>query len=1246
MQRLGKIASWRLDLSTGEYMASDAATALLGLVPPPAGAPPDLFSAAHDEDRSRVAAALQAAREGATLDIEFRIGGRGASAAWVHVRGELDRMTGAGAGILRGAVQDISGRKQAEEQLRRSEALLALAGQVARIGGWSIDTRHRELHWSPQVAAIHGVPPDATPDVEGAISFYVPEDRAAIQSAVEQCMVDGTPFDLSLQMLTATGRRLWVQAIGRAERASNGEIVQVSGAFIDISERVRSQQSLRELSDRLTTTLESISDGFFTLDLEWRFSFVNKRAGQMLSREPASLIGSKVWDEFPEAVGTSFERHYTEAMASQTSASFEEYFPPLDLWVEVVVYPSAQGLAVYFRDITAAKRAAAEHAALLESERAARQAAEAARIHFAALFEAMPGLSLVLEPENFSILAASDAYLQATHTRRENVLGQRLFDVFPDDPAEAEADGERNLRASLRRVKLLGQPDAMAVQRYPIPLPPELGGGYEERFASAVNSPVMGPDGTLLSIIHRVEDVTDYVRHRQRAASSGDDGAELPDGPLARMEADILQRSRELQRINEHLRVVQRVAHVGSWQVDLHGEGRGSWSEETSRIFGVDHGFFRPSFESFMDLVVEDDRPLVLAHLERARHGEPDLEFEFRVRRPDGQERHLHNSFEVVLNERGVPHMLFGTVQDVTARRIADLRVQAQLSRLELLHDITRAIGDRLEIDRTLRIVTDRLEQQLPLDFCLVALREPDGQRVRVASVGSASTELAVSLELDKGRVLSLSDSGLAQVLHGQLIHEPDLALHASGLQRRIAASGLRSAVLTALHVEGETLGMLVAARGAVDGFVPGEIDFLEQLAEHVALAMRQADLHGQLRSAYDNLRRSQQVVLQHERLRALGEMASGIAHDINNAIAPVTLYTESLLAKEAGLSPDGRRQLEIVQRGVEDVADTVARMRQFYSESDALATYAPVALNPLVRQAIELTEARWRAMPQREGVAIDVVESLQTDLPHIRASEPEIREALVNLIFNAVDAMPDGGTLMLRTCLAPEHSVDYAVLLEVADTGIGMNEETRRRSMEPFFSTKGERGTGLGLAMVYGIVQRHRGHIEIESAPGEGTTVRLRFQATHAAPEQDTASTRPADAPDQASAALRILLVDDEPAVLSSLRDILEMEGHQVDTADGGRAGIDRFVQARQALTPYDAVITDLGMPHVDGREVAASIKSASADTPVIMLTGWGRRMTDEGERPDHVDHLLAKPPRLDTLRAVLAQCRSGKAA
>jgi signal transduction histidine kinase/ActR/RegA family two-component response regulator len=559
--------------------------------------------------------------------------------------------------------------------------------------------------------------------------------------------------------------------------------------------------------------------------------------------------------------------------------------------------------------------------------------------------------------------------------------------------------------------------------------------------------------------------------------------------------------------------------------------------------------------------------------------------------------------------------------------------LQTQLERLNLLDQITRAIGERQDLRSIFQVVIRSLEDSLPIDFGCVCLYDAHAEEVIVTCVGLRSEALAMELAMTQQAHIGVDQNGLSQCIGGQLVYEQDVSRIDFPFPQRLARSGLRAFVAAPLLFESQVFGILIAARREPRSFSSGECEFLRQLSEHVALASHQAETHGALQQAYDDLRQTQQTVMQQERLRALGQMASGIAHDINNAISPVALYTEMLLEQEAGLSKRTREYLETTQRAIDDVAHTVARMREFYRQQQAELVLASVDLNVLVQQVIDLTRARWSDMPLQRGIVIELRPELGQNLPPVAGIESEIREALINLVFNAVDAMPEGGKLTIRTKTTENPATTQHVDVEVVDSGVGMDAETQRRCLEPFFTTKGERGTGLGLAMVYGVMRRHNAEIEMESAVGQGTTMRLRF------PVPSNTAEAHAAAPEAMPPRLRILSVDDDPLLIKSLRDALEADGHAVVTANGGQEGIDAFRAAEERDEHFAVVITDLGMPYVDGRKVASAIKSDSPSTPVILLTGWGQRLVAEGDVPPHVDRVLNKPPKLKELRAALVE-------
>jgi PAS domain S-box-containing protein len=706
---------------------------------------------------------------------------------------------------------------------------------------------------------------------------------------------------------------------------------------------------------------------------------------------------------------------------------------------------------------------------------------------------------------------------------------------------------------------------------------------------------------------------------------------------------DITERERArhaLAASERHYRLIFEQSPLPKWIYD----------PETLRFLAVNEAaqaHYGYSADEFLSMTIRDIRPpedvaalqhdVALALENRSTAGE------WRHRKKDGTLiQAIVSAHDITMNGQRARLVV---AQDITERKRAEMKLRAQVARLNLLHRITRATAERQDLRSIFQAVIRTLEDDLPLDFSCVFVYEPSNEKLKVICVGMKSAALALELAMPENAVVPIDENGLSRCVSGHLVYEPDIADVPFSFPQRLARGGLRSLVIAPLLVESAVFGVLVAARRAPRSFSSGECEFLKQLSEHVALAAHQAKLYGALQVAYDDLRQTQQTIMQQERLRALGQMASGIAHDINNAISPAALYAESLLEKESNLSARGRDQLGIIQYALEDVAQTVARMREFYRQREPQLTLLPIQPNRLVKQVLDLTRARWSDMPQQRGFVVRLALELQPDLPAILGVESEIREALINLVFNAIDAMPEGGTLTLRTRAVetksplPAATTWRRVHIEVADTGMGMNEDTRRRCLEPFFTTKGERGTGLGLAMVYGTVQRHGAEIEIESAPGQGTTMSLIF----ATPEVEPSVSEPGAGPIPLSR-LRLLLVDDDPLLIKSLRDILESDGHVIVTANDGQSGIEAFRAAHAGQEPFAAVITDLGMPHVDGRRVASAVKEISPETPVIMLTGWGQRLIAEGEVPPYVDRVLSKPPRLRELREVLASCCKGR--
>jgi CheY-like chemotaxis protein len=303
-----------------------------------------------------------------------------------------------------------------------------------------------------------------------------------------------------------------------------------------------------------------------------------------------------------------------------------------------------------------------------------------------------------------------------------------------------------------------------------------------------------------------------------------------------------------------------------------------------------------------------------------------------------------------------------------------------------------------------------------------------------------------------------------------------------------------------------------------------------------------------------------------------------------------------------------------------------VSRLREFYRPADADELRAPLEVNVLCEQAVAFTTPKWKAKARASGATFDVKTEF-TEVPQVLASAPELRESLTNLIFNAVDAMPSGGTITLAT-----RADGPNVRIDIRDTGTGMTEDEKARCLEPFFTTKGERGTGLGLAVVYGIIQRHGGTIEIASEKGKGTTFSLLLPATD---QKAVAS----DTNEQAAVnrTLSILVVDDQEIICELIAEHLSADGHQPVTSSDSTEAFARFEAGS-----FDLIITDQSMPGISGEQLARKVKAHSPKTHVIMLTGFGDDLLTDGKAPEGIDRVLSKPVSSDELRRAIFEATS----
>jgi signal transduction histidine kinase/CheY-like chemotaxis protein len=389
----------------------------------------------------------------------------------------------------------------------------------------------------------------------------------------------------------------------------------------------------------------------------------------------------------------------------------------------------------------------------------------------------------------------------------------------------------------------------------------------------------------------------------------------------------------------------------------------------------------------------------------------------------------------------------------------------------------------------------------------------------------------------------------------------------------------------------------------------------------------RLSESNTQLEQALHDLETAQRQLVQEERLRVLGQMTSGIAHEFNNALSPISGFSELLLLRpELRSDPEkAEHYLRSINTAARDAARIIGRLREFSKGTGDLGALEPVDLNGLLDETVSLTRPRWQAQSQAGGTEIHLITALGGD-PVVRADATALREVFTNLIFNASDAMPDGGELRVESEVN-----DATAVVRVRDGGTGMSPETLAHCFDPFYSTKGDKGTGLGLALVASMVERHGGTIEADSTLGRGTTFTVRLPLVT---ERSSTGTTPSRAASGAS--LRVMVVDDETPVREVMSVVLKEEGHLVWPAASGREALDLLRNGH-----FDVLVTNLAMDGLRGDALAAQAKDLYPDLTVVLVSGF----LDPEIDLNGVDTVLAKPVSASALRDAIADARPSAA-
>lgn len=818
---------------------------------------------------------------------------------------------------------------------------------------------------------------------------------------------------------------------------------------------------------------------------------------------------------------------------------------------------------------------------------------------FRALFEGSPNLYLVLDPD-LRIAAVSDAYCQATMTNRKAILGRGVFDVFPDNPADPQATGVSNLRSSLERVLQFRRPDAMALQKYDILLPLAEGGGFAERYWSQHNTPVLDNRGEVAWIIHRVEDVTE----RQKTEEGLKQESTFYDIVIDNIPAMVFVKDAAnlrfalINRAGEELLGIDRSEYIGK----------------------SDYDFF-PKVQA--DFFVAKDREVLRAGGLQVTPEEP-------INTRKRGVRYLQTRKMAVPDEHGQPKYLLALSEDITERRQAEIALRASEARLNFLDSLSRKTAEAIDANEVLATTTRMLGQHLNVAICAYADVEPDQDHFTIrgdwSMEGSPSIVGYYSMA-DFGRLAVKNlGAGLPLVVNdclAELAPEEAATFQSIGIAATICVPLVKKGRLTALMAIHDRKPRI---------WNPGEQALLGEVTERCWAHIERV-------RAEESVREGERRLVQAQKMEAIGNLTGGLAHDFNNLLGIIIGNLDLLRAQPGGgvtrdpnLNQLSSEALDAALRG----ADLTRRLLAFARRQ---------TLQPQRTDLNELIEGISKLLKRTLGTDVEIKLDLEPQLWAANVDPSQLGASLINIVNNARDAMPNGGTLAIAT--SNRHlDADYVTahtdllpgdytLIEVSDTGTGIPPDLLNHIFDPFFTTKEQgKGTGLGLSMVFGFTKQSAGHINVYSEVGHGTTFRLYLPRDRTAAEVIEVLKTTTHKGHET-----VLAVEDNEGLRRVVvRQLNDLGYHVLEAPDGAAA---LKVLERE---PVDLLFTDIMMPGgMSGYDLAKNAVARWPSLKVLLTSGFPETKLNGNGNASVKMHLLTKPYRKDDLASALRKALDG---
>ncbi len=1171
--------------------------------------------------------------------------------------------------------ENITTEREALEALRQAHSRLTMAQRSAGAGMWDWEVQTGRITWSPELYALFGLDPG-----RGEASFAAwrtaihPEDVLAAGARIEAALAARTPLDSEYRVVLPDGSLRWIQALGSTVYDPAGRPERMSGICLDVTERKRIEAALHDSEARWHTVVDQAGDGFEVIDQDGRFIEVNETTCQRSGYSREELLGMTLFELDP-GLDPDFYRENFARMIGGPPQRFEREhrrkdgtYDPVEITTSVIRIDGAYHSLAQVRDIRERRRA----------EEALRRTQEQLTL----FMRNSPVYAYIKEvgPTESRVLLASENFVDMVGIPGSQMAGKTMAELFPPEfAAQIAADDWAVVTSGevLRKDEFLGGRTYTTIK---FPLPAEgrrLLAGYTIDISERVRT-----ERALQASEAHLKEAQRLARigHWEQDHGSGqvlwseelyrihglDPRKAPPDWAAFQERIHPEDRARVAGIFEGHLRS-SSTTFTSDYRIVLpdgrirhlrtHGQSERDADGRAVRTFGTDQDMteqveaqqalvqnetrFRTMFEESPVGMWEEDFSVVRASLDALRgQGVEDLRTYLtahpeEVARLAGEVRILdinqasvaslkaRDKDQVVRNLQAyfIPASLETFREEVLALDGGATRFRGEIPCANCLgkpvtFDLSLAVvpGSEQDLSRVLVSFTDITERKR-LEENLRKSEEGLATAQRLSRIGSWEWDLVankVDWSVEMFRLFGMDpaayDRSPAAVL--PKVHPEDRDAFVRNMETNLAGHESGPMEYRVVHPDGSVRWL--HAQGVIlrdaEGRLVKNLGTIQDITEHKQAEAEHRALEAQLQRT--------------QKMESLGSLAGGVAHDMNNVLGAI-MALASLHEQQAPPGTPLRHSMETINKACLRGRTLVQGLLGFARHG--LAEVKVLDLNGLIREQADLLA---HTTLQRVRLQLD----LEADLRPVQGDPSALSHALMNLCVNAVDAMPEGGSLTLRT----RNQEPALVELVVEDTGTGMAPEVLARAVDPFFTTKPQgKGTGLGLSIVYGVVKAHRGRMDIQSTPGEGTRILLSFPGSAPAPFEGCAT----GGSGATARSLRVLVVDDDELVQASMATLLAGLGHRQVTVASGEAALERLLDD----PGFHAVILDVNMPGLGGHSTLPLLRARHPALPVLLATGRPSQAVLDLVEATPAVALLAKPFTLEELRAHLERLPGG---